>query len=125
MTTTLSTSFLRAVVVITSNTPEPMKRAKAALLLFSLRQVDFTAAVLPAEITNGSRHLAGAATGSLIAEGFLKVVGRVKSPHSNAKGRKLDLLRGVSSERTKTWLRTNAVEIPIGTEPVDPQGTLL
>jgi len=114
MSTTLDAQFLRAVVLVTAFKPEPMKRAQAALLLLGLTGQDFTAAELPGEITGGSKHLAGAATGALVSEGLLDVVGRVKSPNPNAKGRKLDVLRIASGkwQTARTWLRVNGVEVP-------------
>ena len=109
MTTTLCPQFLRAVVLMTCFRGKAMQSAQAALLLIGLKGHDFTAAELPAEITNGSRHLAGAATGALIAQGLLEVVARVKSPRPEAKGRKLDVLRipAAKRETAKTWLRAN------------------
>jgi len=112
--TTLDAQFLRAVVLVTAFRPEPMKRAQAALLLLGLTGQDFTAAELPGEVTNGSKHLAGAATGALVSEGLLQVVGRVKSPNPNAKGRKLDVLRIAPGKwnTARTWLTTNGVDVP-------------
>lgn len=107
--TTLEPSFLVAVVTMTAHKPERMKRAQAALLYLGLQGYDFTAADLPAEVTEGSAHLAGAATGALVAQGLLTVVGRVKSPKPDAKGRKLDVLRLTDDRRAtaKNWLRAN------------------
>lgn len=73
---------------------------------------NYTAANLPAEITEGSRHIAGAATGSLIAIGLLKVIGRIKSPVENAKGRKLDVLQLASIETARAWLTANGFAAP-------------
>ncbi|MFZ2643181.1 MAG: hypothetical protein WA117_19470 [Verrucomicrobiia bacterium] len=100
---------------------EPMRRAQAALLYMALEGGTFTAADLPGEITGGSKHLAGAATGSLIAIGLLVAKGRVKSPDVSAKGRKLDLLAGGETERIRAWLKANGYSDRINTEP---QGTL-
>ena len=41
----------------------------------------------------GNVHLAGCATGALVATGMIEVIGRIKSPKPSAKGRRLDLLR--------------------------------
>ena len=111
-TTTLDPSFLRAVVLMTSFKPEPMKRAQAALLIIALEGLDFTAADLPGEVAGDNVHLAGAATGALVAQGLLNVVGRVKSPRLNAKGRKLDVLRLAKRETARTWLQANGFEVP-------------
>ena len=111
-TTTLDPSFLRSVVAITMFKPERMRRCQAALLMFGLAGGEFTAAALPGEITEGNRHVAGAATGSLVATGLLTVTGRIKSPLPNAKGRKLDVLRLTCIETAKTWLRANGFAIP-------------
>ncbi len=117
-TTTLEPSFLRSVVLMTGFKPAPMKSAQAALLLIGLRGIEFTAADLPGEVCNGSRHLAGAATGSLVAIGLLEVTGRVKSPHENAKGRKLDLLRipACKWNAAQTWLLANGIAPLTATE---------
>lgn len=117
MSTTLDAQFLRAVVLMTGfRGGKDMRRTQAALLLIGLRGVDYTAADLPAEITNGNKHLAGAATGSLIAIGLLEVVGRVKSPDPRAKGRKLDVLRIPAPKwsTAKNWLASNGYQaIPV------------
>jgi|JI10StandDraft_1071094.scaffolds.fasta_scaffold596504_2 hypothetical protein len=107
--TTLSADFLAAIVTMTAFKPRPMLNAEAALLYLGLRGGDFTACELPGEVTGGSKHLPGAATGALIAQGLIEVVGRIKSPKENAKGRKLDLLRIPAEKRQMAllWLRRN------------------
>ena len=114
MTTTLEPSFLRSVVLMTSFTPHAMLRTQATLLYMALKDVEFSAADIPGEITGGSKHLAGAATGALIAQGLIEVVGRVKSPLPSAKGRKLDVLRLAQNKRSvvRTWLERNGFEAP-------------
>ena len=113
MSTTLDVSFLRAVVLVTGFKHKPMTSAQAALLLLGLRVPTFCAADLPPEICNGNKHLAGCATGALIAQGLLEVVGRVKSPNPDAKGRKLDVLRIPDSKRSTatTWLVRNGFTV--------------
>lgn len=108
-TTTLEPSFLQAVLFIANFKPRSMALAQAGLLALGLDKVEFTAAELDPSITQGSKHLAGAATGALVAMGLLVVVGRVKSPNENAKGRKLDLLRIPQDRRStaRAWLRAN------------------
>lgn len=112
MSTTLEPSFLRACVLLCGFKGGQMKAAQACLLLMALRQDTMNAAMMPAELTHGSRHLAGAATGALIAQGLLEVVGRVKSPVVSAKGRKLDVLAIPQGKRStvQTWLRSNGFE---------------
>ena len=122
MTTTLDPSFLRSVVVMTMFSPKRMTRCQAALLMLGLNGGEFTAAALPGELTEGNRHVAGAATGSLVATGLLTVTGRIKSPIENAKGRKLDVLRLASVETAKTWLHANGFTIP---EIYSPQMSLI
>ena len=99
---------------MTSFTPHAMLRTQATLLYMALKDVEFSAADIPGEITNGNTHLAGAATGALIAQGLLVVVGRVKSPIASAKGRKLDVLRINPNKRetVRTWLARNGFEAP-------------
>ena len=112
MTTTLEPSFLRAVVVMTMFAPKRMLRCQAGLLMLGLTGGEFTAAQLPGELTEGNRHIAGAATGALVATGLLTVTGRIKSPLKSAKGRKLDVLRISCRETAKTWLRANQFTVP-------------
>ncbi len=115
MTTTLDPEFLRAIVLITGFKAGPMKTAQAALLTIALRRQEFTAADLPGEVCNGNVHLAGAATGSLIAAGLLDVVRRTKSPDRAAKGRKLDVLRLPPSKEATilTWFAANGFSKPV------------
>lgn len=90
-----------------------MQGAQAALLMIGLRG-DFSGASLPAEISNGSKNLAGAACGALLAQGLIESVGRVKSPHPDAKGRKVNLYR-IPNDRVqtvRTWLRTHGFTQP-------------
>lgn len=119
MTTTLDPSFLRAIVLMSGFRGKPMQSAQAALLLIGLHKETFLASDLPGEVTNGSKHLAGAATGALIAQELLEVVGRVRSPRPEAKGRKLDVLRIPSNKLTtaKTWLRNNGYADAMSAEP--------
>ena len=125
MTTTLEPSFLRSVVLMTSFTPHAMLRTQATLLYMALKDVEFSAADIPGEITNGNTHLAGAATGALIAQGLIEVVGRVKSPLPSAKGRKLDVLRLAQNKRSvvRTWLERNGFEAPQRQQELQLTGT--
>jgi hypothetical protein len=92
--------------------PRRQKRVEAGLLAIGLRSPEFTAADLPAELTEGSTHAAGAATGALVATGLLEVTARIKSPDPRAKGRKLDVLRLASPSTARTWLRENGFPLP-------------
>lgn len=90
-----------------------MQSAQAGLLYLGF-QGDFTAADLPGELTNGSRHIAGAATGALVAQELIECVGRVKSPTPSAKGRKVDVWR-IPAHRisaARAWLRANGYAPP-------------
>ena len=120
MTTTLDSSFLRAVILMCGFQDKPMKNAQAGLLLIGLKQPEFSAADLPAEL--GGKHLSGAATGALVSTGLVTVIGRIKSPHKSAKGRRVDVLRVTNREKAKTWLRSNGIELDA---LFDPQGTLV
>lgn len=108
MTTSLDAQFLRAVVLICGFKPRRMVGAQAGLLLIGLRGQDFTAAQLPAEL--GGKNLSGCAAGALVAEGLLIVVGRVKSPVLNAKGRKLNVFRLACAETAQAWLKANEID---------------
>lgn len=123
MTTTLDPQFLRAVVLMADFKPGPMRLAKAALLAFALTGEDFTAAHLPAEITGGNKHLAGAASGALVSAGLLRVVDRVKSPNPNAKGRKLDVFRIAPGKANtiRAWFTAQQLTPPVLNNPAQLQ----
>ena len=112
MTTTLDPSFLRAIVLLTGFKLKPMLAAQSAMLLIGLRGVEFRATDIPADITRGSKHLAGAACGALLTQGLIEVVRREKSPDPKAKGRRLDVYRIPASKFTtvRTWLAGNGVD---------------
>lgn len=113
--TTLDPNFITATMLMSSFKGGPMRRAQGALLTLALEAAGpITAAEIPGEITNGSRHLAGAATGALIAQDLLVVVGRTKSSRPEAKGRKLDLLSVPLDRRATatTWLARNGFPPP-------------
>jgi hypothetical protein len=114
MTTTLDPNFLVAVLQISGFKKEKMFPAQAALLHLALLGRDFTAADLPGEVTAGSRHLAGAACGALVAQGYLIAVDRIKSPDPKAKGRRLDVFRLAPGKRGTviTWLSRNSLPVP-------------
>lgn len=122
MTTTLAPDFLRAVVLLTAWKTRPMERAQGALLYMALQRVEFSAYDIPGEITKGSKHLAGAAVGSLISLGLVEVVRREKSPAVNANGRKLDILRLASCKEStvREWLTRH--DLP---QPERPQMQLI
>lgn len=112
MSTTLDPAFLRALVLMTGFRGNAMKSAQAALIMLGLRGLDFSGADLPGELTNGSKHLAGAACGALLAQGLIESCGRIKSPHPNAKGRRLNVYR-IPADRWNTaraWLRANGFQ---------------
>lgn len=115
MTTTLHPDFLVACARMAEFRREKLLGCKAWLLALALRGQDFTAAEIPGELTEGSRHRAGAATGSLIAMGLLVVVDRVKSPNPKAKGRRLDVLRLAAGRRSTvlTWFAENDLTPPV------------
>ena len=115
MTTTLSPDFLVATMHIQGFKGAAMRRAQGALLTLALASsAPIHAAMLPGEVTEGSKHLAGAATGALVAQELLCCVGRVKSPIASAKGRRLDLLAIPEGRRATVlaWLRANGLPIP-------------
>jgi hypothetical protein len=113
--TRLDPEFLRAMVVMTLFKPERSLRCQASLLAMALTGETFTAAQLPGEVTEGSLQAAGAATGTLLTAGLLKNLGRVKSPHKNAHGRKLHLLQLNDGKRetVRTWFATNGFDTTI------------
>ena len=106
MSTTLDKDFLRTLILVTGFRGDAMHSACAALLLIGLRGQTFSGADLPAELTAGSKTLAGCACGYLSAAGLVECVGRIKSPHPDAKGRKLNLLQIPANryETARTWL---------------------
>lgn len=118
MNTHLDPSFLTAVLLMNSFRHRPMVMAQAALLHMALRGEDFDASMLPGEVTQGSKHIAGAATGALISQGLIIVTRRIKSPRPEARGRKLDVLRLAPGKRGTaiTWLKANDLPTPEAVE---------
>ncbi len=109
MSTTLSPDFLRSVIIVSSFRGDDLDTCCAALLFIGLRVDTFTGADIPAELTNGSKTLAGCAVGSLVAQELIEATGvRVKSPHPDAKGRKVNEYR-IPANRVSTarsWLHS-------------------
>ena len=107
-------NFLIAVIRMMEFTRAKTIGAKAGLLAMALKDEPFTAADLPAALTEGSVHRAGAATGGLLAMGLIVAVGRVKSPKENAHGRRVDILRLAPGKRSTvlTWFRQNNLTPP-------------
>lgn len=117
--TTLDPSFLRVLIVTVGFRGDAMNSACAALLLIGLRGQTFSGADLPGEITNGSKTLAGCACGYLTAAGLVECVGRIKSPHPDAKGRKLNLLQIPANKiaTARTWLSRHGYQDAAPTQP--------
>jgi hypothetical protein len=115
--TTLHPDFLRTLIIVTGFRGSAIEQAEAALLLIGLEGGDFCAGQLPAEITNGDKHLSGCATAALITMGLVEVMGRIKSPNPDANGRKMNLLRipAAKISTARTWLRIR------GYHPADAQ----
>ena len=113
---TLDPQFLRAIVLMTDFKPGDARRVKAALLVLAVNGLDFTAADLPDEITNGDIHIAGAACGALVSERLIVAVNRRKSPDPKAKGRKLNVYRLAMGrlETARTWFRAQGLTPPSG-----------
>lgn len=88
MTTNLSTDFMQTLVLVSGFRGNALKSCQCALILMGLRGEEFSGALIPAELTNGSRSLAGCAVGSLITMGLAEAVRYEKSPHKPAQGRK-------------------------------------
>ena len=111
---TLSREFIIETMHVSAHKGAEMRRAQAVLLTLAIQHPTCTAADLPGELTNGSKSLAGCASGALIAMKLLECVGRVKSPHKDAKGRKLNVLR-IKEGRLNaalSWLARNGMPIP-------------
>lgn len=115
MSTTLEPDFLLACIRMSEFKRRLTLGVTAGLLALALRGRDFTAAELPGELTQGSRHVAGACTGRLVAMGLLVVVDRVKSPDKRAKGRRLDVFRAAQGKRSTilTWFEENGLPTPV------------
>lgn len=112
--TTLDPQFLVACLQISGFKGGQMRAAQGALLSMALTRDTVMATDIPEAITGGSRHLAGAAVGSLISVGLLVVTDRVKSPSPKAHGRKLDVLRLADGKRQTalTFLERNHLPAP-------------
>ena len=112
--TTLDASFLRAIVILTAFRPERSLRCQAALIYLALAGTEFTGAELPGEVTEGSKHAAGAACGALVSMDLIRVVRRVASPNENAKGRKVNvyLMQDGKASTCRAWLTANGFKLP-------------
>ena len=75
-----------------------MRQAQAYFLMLGITGTDFMGPDLPGEISQGSKNLAGAALGSLLAIGLIECVGQVKSPREDAKGRKVNVYRVITNK---------------------------
>lgn len=120
-TTTLDPQFLQAALLVTSFKGKRMLAVQGALLHLALSGRDFTAAEIPDVLVNGSKNLAGCASGALVAQGLLIVVARVPSPKPNAKGRKLDLFRLAPNkyETALTFLERNGLPRPSANQQIE------
>lgn len=112
--TKLSPDFLRAIVLLGDFKQGETRKVKAALLAMAMTADSFTAADLPGEICNGDIHLAGACCGSLLTQGLIESVGRVKSPDPQAKGRKLNLYRLAAGKfnTVRAWFNSQGITPP-------------
>lgn len=113
-TSTLEVSFLRSCVLLCAFKGQAMKSAQACLLMIALKSGRVLGSDLPGEITNGSRHLAGAACGSMVALGLLEVIAREKSQHENAKGRRVNVYAIPEGKHgtVKAFLKSNGFPLP-------------
>lgn len=109
--TTLEPSFLQAALLMMNFKGKRMTAVQGAMLALALDGRTITAVDIPDILVAGSTHLAGAACGALVALDLLEVVGRVKSPKPNAKGRKLDQFRLADGRRgaANAWLNANGL----------------
>lgn len=114
-------NFLIAALHVAAFKRHKLLAAQAGLIDLALRGEDFTAADLPAELTGGSKNIPGLATGTLLAQGLIACVGRVRSPNENANGRKLDLLRLAPGMRSTaiTWLLRNELPAPVAGQQME------
>ncbi len=113
-TTTLEPAFLQACLLMQNFKGADMARVQGALLAMALAGEDFTASELLGEVVGDSKHIAGAATGALVSQGLLIVVGRVKSPRPDAKGRKTNVLRMAPGKygTVIAWFRAHNLPMP-------------
>lgn len=79
MSTHLDASLLRSIVLVSSFRGEAVDSVCAFMLLLALRVPTMDAGMVPAEMTQGDKHLCGIATASLLAQNLLEVCGRVRS----------------------------------------------
>lgn len=112
----MNPDFLLAAMRMQEFKGDKMLSVKAGLLHLAITGLDFTAADLPAGLTAGSKHIAGASTGALVALGLIIVVDRVKSPNPNAKGRKVDVLRLAPGKRGTVLAFFKAHNLPLPSE---------
>lgn len=117
MTTSLAPDFLVVTMNVSAFRNQAMTRTQGALLTLALAGT-MDASQLPGEICNGDPHLAGCASGALVAQGLICVVGRVKSSNACAKGRKVNQFAIAEGRRgtVLTWLARNGLPLPEPTQ---------
>lgn len=108
------TSLMREIVLCASFRGELFHSTCAALLMVGLAGDDFTAAILPKEVTQGDIHVSGLATKALIKMGLVEKIGYVASPNKDAKGRPVCLLRIPANKvsTVRTYLSRHGYSIP-------------
>lgn len=120
---TFSPELLRAICIITGFKSDQFHATQAAMIYLGLRG-NFCAADIPADITRGDTHMAGAATAGLVVLGLIQEVGRIKSPNPNAHGRKLSVFTIPTDKLVlaRMWLERQG--FPQGVESKEEQADL-
>jgi hypothetical protein len=98
--------LMRAVVLVVNFRGKDFHGVCAALIYRALAGGDFTAAALPADITNGDIHVSGLAVKMLQKCELIVCVGYLPSPDPSAKGRILRSWRLAPGKEStaRTWL---------------------
>lgn len=103
---------MRSIILVAGFRGTQFDSVCAALVMIGLRGGDFTAASLPRDLTQGDIHISGLAVKALLKMGLVEKVGYAPSPNPDAKGRPVCLLRIVSIEKARTYLKSKGYDSP-------------
>lgn len=103
----MNADLSRALLMLCCWRGEAVQQAQAFLLMAALREDTVTAACIPGEILQGSKHVSGAAVRTLLEIELLEATGYQPSPNKSAHGRIVRTLRIPDGKRSTvmTWLR--------------------
>ncbi len=108
----MNADLSRALLMLCCWRGSQVEQAQAFLLMGALQEGTITAACIPGEILNGSKHISGAAVRVLLECELLEAIGYVPSPNKNAHGRIVRQLAIPAGKRStvQTWLKNRGYQ---------------